>query len=89
MTLTFAAAVVASELVLGIILALLVEQGVRGLSVFRTIFILPMMIAPVVVGLIWRYLYDTRFGLINYYLQKFGVEPQLWLASPDLAITLF
>lgn len=85
-TLTFAAAVVAAELVLGIVLALLVEQGVRGLSVFRTIFILPMMIAPVVVGLIWRYLYDTRFGLINYYLQKIGIEPQLWLASPNLAL---
>lgn len=86
MTLTFAAAVVAAELLLGIILALLVEQGVRGLSVFRTIFILPMMIAPVVVGLIWRYLYDTRFGLINYYLQKAGIAPQLWLADPDLAL---
>ena len=85
-TLTFAAVVVAAELLLGIILALLVEQGVRGLSVFRTIFILPMMIAPVVVGLIWRYLYDTRFGLINYYLQKIGIAPQLWLADPDVAL---
>ncbi len=85
-TLLFAAAVVTIELVLGIALALLAEKGIRGLSIFRTIFILPMMIAPVVVGLIWRYLYDTRFGLINYFLSQIGLEPQLWLASPDLAL---
>jgi multiple sugar transport system permease protein len=85
-TLTFAGAVVAAELILGIALAFLVEKGVRGLAVFRTIFILPMMIAPVVVGLIWRYLYDTRFGLINYLLTKIGLGAQLWLASPDLSL---
>ncbi|UCF91717.1 MAG: sugar ABC transporter permease [Desulfobacterales bacterium] len=85
-TLMFAGAVVAAELILGMALAFLVERGLRGLAVFRTIFILPMMIAPVVVGLIWRYLYDTRFGLINYFLRQIGLEPQLWLASPDLAL---
>jgi multiple sugar transport system permease protein len=85
-TLSFAGAVVTAELILGIALALLVERGLRGLAVFRTIFILPMMIAPVVVGLIWRYLYDVRFGLINYFLQELGLKRQLWLASPDLAL---
>ena len=52
---------------------------------FRTIFILPLMISPVVVGLIWRYLFDARIGWINYYLGYLGIEPQVWLGDADLA----
>jgi multiple sugar transport system permease protein len=60
--------------------------------VFRTIFILPLMVSPVAVGLIWRYLYDARIGLINHYLEAIGkaipfcsslASPAiLWLADP-------
>ena len=74
------------EMVLGVALALLLEKPIRGASVFRTIFILPLMVSPVVVGLIWRYLFDARAGWINYYLGKwFGIEPLIWLGAPDLA----
>ncbi len=73
------------EMVLGISLALLLEKPIRGASVFRTIFILPLMVSPVVVGLIWRYLFDARIGWINYYLGFIGIEPQVWLGDADLA----
>ena len=74
------------EMVLGVALALMLEKPIRGASVFRTIFILPLMVSPVVVGLIWRYLFDARVGWINYYLGLwFGLEPQVWLGVPDLA----
>lgn len=73
------------EMVLGIALALLLEKPIRGASVFRTIFILPLMVSPVVVGLIWRYLFDARIGWINYYLAQVGIEPQVWLGDADLA----
>lgn len=74
------------EMVLGIALALLLEKPIRGASVFRTIFILPLMVSPVVVGLIWRYLFDARVGWINYYLGAwFGIEPQVWLGDAELA----
>ena len=74
------------EMVLGVALALMLEKPIRGASVFRTIFILPLMVSPVVVGLIWRYLFDARVGWINYYLGLwFGIEPQVWLGVPDLA----
>ena len=56
-TLTFAFFVVSLEMVLGVGLALLLDRNIRGMSVLRTLFILPMMIAPVVVGLMWRYMY--------------------------------
>ena len=73
------------EMFLGISLALLLEKPIRGASVFRTIFILPLMVSPVVVGLIWRYLFDARIGWINYYLGYIGIEPQVWLGDADLA----
>ena len=74
------------EMALGIALALMLEKPIRGASVFRTIFILPLMISPVVVGLIWRYLFDARVGWINHYLDAwFGIEPQVWLGDPELA----
>ncbi|MCB9945605.1 MAG: sugar ABC transporter permease [Geminicoccaceae bacterium] len=73
------------EMALGVALALLLERPIRGASVFRTIFILPLMVSPVVVGLIWRYLFDARAGWVNYYLGMIGIEPQVWLGEADLA----
>lgn len=85
-TLRFGFWTISIEMVLGVALALLLEKPIRGASVFRTIFILPLMVSPVVVGLIWRYLFDARVGWINYYLgQWFGIEPQVWLGDADLA----
>lgn len=88
--------VVLFEMLIGIGLALLLEKPVRGASFFRTIFVLPLMIAPIVVGLIWRYLLDARNGIINHYLdvvgdtlpflQNFGFKTQEWLSDPSLAM---
>ena len=84
-TLLFAAVCVAAEMLLGIALALALEHPVRGMAFFRTLFILPMMIAPIAVGLVWRYMFDAQFGLINAALQALGLSAQLWLADPTLA----
>lgn len=84
-TLLFAAVCVAAEMVLGIALALALEHPVRGMAFFRTLFILPMMIAPIAVGLAWRYLFDAQFGLINAALQALGFGAKTWLADPTLA----
>ncbi len=84
-TLLFAGVCVSIEMVLGIALALALEHPVRGMSFFRTLFILPMMIAPIAVGLAWRYMFDAQFGLINAVLGLAGVQPQIWLADPGLA----
>ncbi|WP_136444070.1 carbohydrate ABC transporter permease [Pacificoceanicola onchidii] len=84
-TLRFGFWTISIEMFLGVSLALLLEKPIRGASVFRTIFILPLMVSPVVVGLIWRYLFDARIGWINYYLGLIGIEPQVWLGDADLA----
>ncbi len=84
-TLIFAAVCVSAEMVLGIALALALEHPVRGMALFRTLFILPMMIAPIAVGLAWRYMFDAQFGLINAVLGLFGIAAKGWLADPTLA----
>lgn len=84
-TVAFVLIAVCIELVLGVALALLLEKPVRGLRLFRTAFVLPMMVAPICVGLIWRYLFDAQFGPINHLLGTVGIPPQEWLAVPGLA----
>jgi multiple sugar transport system permease protein len=77
----FSMIVVSIELILGISFALLLDKTIKGMSTFRTIFIMPMMIAPIVVGLIWRYLYDAQFGVFNQLLVYLNLEPVEWLSS--------
>ncbi len=84
-TLSFVVIAVGLELVIGIALALLLERPVRGMQIFRTIFLLPMMIAPICVGLIWRYLFDAQYGPINHLMQGLGLSAHSWLAVPELA----
>lgn len=86
-TLIFAGVCVSAEMLLGTALALALERPVRGTALFRTLFILPMMIAPIAVGLAWRYIFDAQFGLINAALALFKIAPLTWLADPALAFT--
>ena len=85
-TLVFASAVVSIEMVLGVGLALLLDRKIRGMSLLRTVFILPMMIAPIVVGLIWRYMYHPSVGIFNKTLNSLGFDSIPWLSSPDWSL---
>lgn len=84
-TLKFAFAVVSIEMLLGVGLALLLDRNIRGMSVLRTLFILPMMIAPVVVGLMWRYMYHPTVGTFNRWLKSMGFDGIDWLGQHALA----
>jgi multiple sugar transport system permease protein len=83
-TLTFAFSVVTFEMILGVGLALMLDRNIRGMSVLRTLFILPMMIAPVVVGLIWRYMYHPTVGTFNRFLKDLGFSGVDWLGQNAL-----
>ncbi|WP_299145393.1 carbohydrate ABC transporter permease [uncultured Tateyamaria sp.] len=83
-TLRFAFFVVSIEMVIGVGLALLLDRDIRGISVLRTMFILPMMIAPVVVGLMWRYMYHPTVGTFNRFLESVGLPRVDWLGDHAL-----
>ena len=83
-TLRFAITVVTVEMVVGVGLALLLDRNIRGMSVLRTLVILPMMIAPVVVGLMWRYMYHPTVGTFNRFLKSIGLDGVDWLGQNAL-----
>ena len=83
-TLTFAFWVVTAEMIIGVGLALLLDRNIRGMSILRTLFILPMMIAPVVVGLMWRYMYHPTVGTFNRTLDSLGLAKVDWLGQHAL-----
>ena len=80
-TIVFALVVVTLEMIVGVGLALMLDRDIRGMSMLRTIFILPMMIAPIVVGLMWRYMYHPTVGIFNQFLTDLGLDPIPWLSD--------
>jgi multiple sugar transport system permease protein len=61
-------------------------SDVRGSEILRTIYILPMMVTPVVTGLLWSYILDPLFGVANYLLQVCGMGAQPWFSAPETAL---
>lgn len=86
-TIKFAVIVVSLEMVIGVGLALLLDRNIRGMSLLRTIFILPMMIAPIVVGLMWRYMYHPTIGVFNRTLNSLGLDSVPWLSDSGWALS--
>ncbi len=76
------------NLISGLAVALLLNTKVRGQAIFRTMFYLPVVTPLVVSSIIWKWVYQGDYGLLNYYLLKFGViqEKIYWLADPNLAL---
>lgn len=85
-TLVFAVFAVAGQLILGFALALLTSRVRRGAVFYRTIFILPILIPGIVIGAIWRLMYNPDFGLINQAFGLIGLGPFDWLKSADTAL---
>lgn len=86
-TFVYAVAALTCEFVLGLGLALLLNQHIRGRGLFRASLLVPMMLPTVVVGVVWRLMLNPNFGAINGTLKQLGVntESLTWTASPRLA----
>lgn len=85
-TLTFAVGSIAVEFVLGLGLALLLNREMRFRGLIRTYILIPMFFAPVVVAIVWRFMFDAEFGIINWILSLVRIPPQTWLGSGQLAL---
>jgi multiple sugar transport system permease protein len=69
-----------------VVAALLCKPGLRGVAVYRTLFFLPVVTTPVAVAMIWRWLYNGDFGIINYLLSLAGIHGPHWIADPRTAL---
>jgi len=85
-TLLLTGAGVAIQVVLGTALALFFNQQLRGSWIVRGILILPMLLTPIVVGLMWRALLNPEWGLLNWVAVQLGFGYVGWLSDPHVAI---
>ena len=82
-TLFYAAFALPLGLVMSLLTAVLLNQSVRGRSVYRAIFFLPSLIPVAASSMLWIWILNGNFGLLNYALRALGVHhPQQWLADP-------
>ncbi|CAN5258557.1 sugar ABC transporter permease [soil metagenome] len=77
---------VAIQVVLGVALAMFFSLDLRGSWIVRGILVLPMLITPIVVGVMWRALLNPDWGLVNWLIKTLGMTPPNWLGSIEMAM---
>lgn len=80
-TLLYVAVAVPLQIAFALFLAILLNQKVRAIPVFRTIFYLPSVVSGVAIAVLWLWLYQPELGLINDLLSKVGIDGPAWLIS--------
>jgi multiple sugar transport system permease protein len=85
-TLTYALFSVPLGIVFSLVIALLMNQRVPGMRLWRTIYYLPAVVSGVAVAMLWVWVFHSEFGLINLALRLVGVKGPAWLGSPDWAL---
>ncbi len=73
-------------LTLGLAVAILMNQKIRGIAIFRTIYYLPAVVSGVAVALLWIWIFDPSYGLGNVVLRAFGLPPIAWLSDTRTAL---
>jgi multiple sugar transport system permease protein len=74
------------EMVIGMTLALSITRNTRFQQICRSILLIPMMITPVVLSLMWKYMYNPEYGIFNYFLYFLKIEGPIWLGEPSPAL---
>ena len=85
-TLLFAAGAVSAQMVLGFALALMTTRITRGRVLYRTVFLLPILVPGIVIGAIWKLMYNFDFGVLNQLLAVLGLAPVDWLGNGATAL---
>lgn len=63
----------------------MLNQKMRGRSVYRMIYFMPMVCAPAAVAMVWKWLYNSEFGLLNHLLEAIGLPKVNWVSDPKIA----
>lgn len=86
-TLRFTAMTVPGKLILAMIVALLMNQKIRGINLIRTVYYIPSLFGgSVAVCALWKLMFNDK-GIINAFLQNLGIPTLSWLGNPDIAMT--
>lgn len=86
-TLLYTVLFVPLNFVLSLLIAnVLVSKNAKGVSVARVFFFIPWLLSPIVVGVLWRWLFGENFGLVNYLIEKVGGSAVPWQSNADLSL---
>ncbi|WP_246273871.1 carbohydrate ABC transporter permease [Phytohabitans houttuyneae] len=85
-TLIYVVGAVTLQTVLGFTIAYLISRRTHGRGLLTTLFLVPMMLSPVVVGLFWRFMLDAQFGVVNSMLGSLGLGQVEWLTQQRTAL---
>ena len=87
-TLIFSAQYVPAVVILSLFLAVRLNRKIRGVSIFRTIYFLPAVTSAVASALVWNMIYGKDTGLLNAFLELFGLAPVCWLCSDNAMLSV-
>lgn len=79
--------VVPCSIVLSLMFAVLLNSKIRLQGLFQTLYFLPYVTSVIAIGIVWSWIFNSNYGLLNYLLGLFGIEPIQWLNSPKYALT--
>ena len=85
-TFTYAIFAIPLGLILGLLLALLLNAKVPAIAVWRTVYYTPSVVSGVAVAVLWSYLFNPRFGVINWLLSMVKIKGPGWLSDPQWAL---
>jgi multiple sugar transport system permease protein len=85
-TLYYTLGVVPVGTVISLCVAIAVNQRIRGIEIFRTIYFLPVITSTAIIAIVWTFLFDPDIGLLAYYLKFLGFTTQGWLRDPNYAM---
>lgn len=85
-TVVFTIGYVPIAIVVGLGLALLANERLRAITLFRALFFLPVVTSVVAVGIVWRWIFNAQFGVLNWGLDQIGVDGPRWLGDPAWAM---
>ena len=85
-TLVYVAVFVPLSLILSFLIGWLLSRNIKGLSFFRTVFYLPYITSGVAVTILWGWIFNGNYGLINYALSFFGIQGPDWLGNKNTAL---
>jgi len=85
-TVHYALVTIPITMLLGLSLALALNESFRGRVLFRTIYYLPVVVSIAAAGMVWVWIYQPQSGILNHILQGIGLPPQSWLTRPKQAL---
>lgn len=77
---------VPAVIIISIVIATVLNQKIKGIGVYRTLIYLPMVTLPTAIGLLWKWMFNAQYGLINGLLLNFGIKGPSWLSDSKVSL---